>query len=207
MAPTTEIPVEIAGYNVLALSLPPMPSYPDAAKHFLYIGPHQPRIPVPTASRSLFLVNIPFDATEGHIKHLLSAQIRLPAGRIEDVQFECHKKTTSKANGDNTPKDKPDGKSKKRKRGNTGEQGYDFGSAALPSTWDRELKIEKLTGVVVFVDRASTDAALAAIKATRKKRIEPLWGEGLEGKTPALGSRSLSSYSMTTARADLFQDT
>lgn len=189
MAPSTT-PLHIAGYAIFPLSLPPLPSFPTAATHYLYLAPHQPKIPTATASRSLFLVNVPFDATEIHIKHLLSAQIGLPVGRIEDVQFESQRK--SGPAGDSLSIQKPAKMGKKRKRGSDRDYLADMEGAALPSVWDRELQTKGLTAVVMFVDRASMDAALKAVKAARKEKIEPVWGEGVDSKVPALGSASKS---------------
>lgn len=192
MAPSIKTPSLIAGYNVLHLSLPPIASLSQQATHYLYIAPHHPKIPTPTASRSLFLVNVPFDATEGHVKHLLSAQIGLPAGRIENVQFEGQRRNVSNGSEETPATSKPDKKGKKRKRGSEGGNLDDMKRVALPSTWDRDLQTNGLTAVVLFVDRASMDAALKAVKTTRKERVEPVWGEGVEGKVPALGSASRS---------------
>ena len=189
MPSSTQIPLEIAGYRILPLSLPPLPSFPHTATHYLYLTPHQPKIPTPTASRSLFLVNVPFDATEIHIKHLFSTQLGLPAGRIEHVQFQGQRKDSGidEASG---PKASSNTKSKKRKRANTGGSLEDMQGVALPSVWDRDLQTNGLTAVLLFVDRASMDAAFKAVKVIRKDRREPVWGEGLEGKVPALGSAS-----------------
>lgn len=192
MSSSTKIPLQVAGYTVFLLSLPPLPSFPQAATHYLYLAPHQPKIPTPTGSRSLFLVNIPFDSTEVHIKHLFSTQIGLPAGRIEDVQFEGQRRKHSgmdEASGLESSQHK---KSKKRKRGKFRETLEDMEGAALPPVWDRDLQTNGLTAVVLFVDRASMDAAFKAVKSMRKERREPVWGEGLEGKVPALGSASSS---------------
>lgn len=189
MAPSTT-PLHIAGYAILPLSLPPLPSFPTAATHYLYLAPHEPKIPTATASRSLFLVNVPFDATEIHIKHLLSSQIGLPLGRIEDVQFEGQRKNG--AAGEALSIQKPAKKGKKRKRGSDEDHLEDMAGAALPSVWDRELQTKGFTAVVMFVDRASMDAALKAVKAARKEKSEPVWGEGVDGKVPALGYASKS---------------
>ena len=193
MPSSTKSPLQIAGYNILPLSLPPLPSLLTAT-HYLYLAPHQPKLPTSTASRSLFLVNVPFDATETHIKHLLSAQIGLPVGRIEDVQFEGQSGKGISADESLSTKHKQDPKSKKRKRGSGGGSLRDVEGVALPSTWDRDLQTNGLTAVVLFVDRASMEAALRAVKAIRKERIEPVWGEGVEGKVPALGSASWSPH-------------
>ncbi len=188
--PDSTTPLQIAGYTILPLSLPPLPSFPTAATHYLYLAPHKPKLPSATTSRSLFLVNVPFDATEKHIKHLLSAQISLPAGRIEDVQFEGQRKRGAAKEA--VAVQKPVKKGKKRKRGSDADNLGDLEEAVLPSVWDRELQTGGLTAVILFVDRASMEAALKAVKAVRKEEKEPVWGEGVDNTVPALGSASKS---------------
>jgi len=194
--PGSITPLQIAGYNILPLSLPPLPSFPTATIHYLYLAPHQPKIPVATASRSLFLVNVPFDATDKHIKHMLSAQIGLPAGRIEDVQFEGPRKSGAAGEALSTqkPAQKSAKKGKKRKRESDGGNLENMEGAALPSTWDRDLQTSGLTAVVMFVDRASMDAALKTVKAIGKENTKPDWGDGVDDKIPALGSASKSFH-------------
>ncbi|KAL6713946.1 hypothetical protein ACLMJK_008440 [Lecanora helva] len=201
MASADPIPRQIAGYQVLILSLLPIASYPKAAKHYLYLARHQPKIPSPTASRSIFLVNVPFDATEKHVKHLLSVQIGLPAGRIEDVQFEGQRRQTNKSGQGEPSIQNPIKKGKKRKRGSkigNLENLENVKEAALPPTWDREIQTNGLTAVVLFVDRASTEAALKATKTARKESRDIVWGDGLKGQVPALGSaRYLAHHHLT----------
>lgn len=179
--------LEIAGYKVLSLSLPPVPSFPGAATHYLYVAQHEPKIPSPTASRSLFLVNVPFDATGAHIKHLFSVQLDLAAGRIEDVEFNGRRKGDQPA----VLTSKVEKKGRKRKRSPENGIIRDNEDAALPSTWDRDLHTGHLTAIILFVDRASMSAALKAVKSFRKQKKEPVWGEGMEGKAPSLGSASM----------------
>ncbi len=90
------------------------------------------------------------------------------------------------------PKPNQNKKSKKRKRGSTGGILEEMEGAALPAVWDRDLQTNDRTAVVLFVDRASMDAAFKAVKVVRKERRQPVWGEGLESKVPALGSASWS---------------
>lgn len=189
MPSSTKVPLQVAGYNILPLSLSPLPSFPHAATHYLYLAPHQPKIPTASASRSIFLVNVPFDATELHIKHLLSAQIDLPAGRIEDIQFESQRRKGG-IEGEPWTQSNQGKKSKKRKRGSGNDDIENIEGAALPAIWDRDLQTNGLTAVVLFVDRVSMEAALKAAKMTRKENREPIWGEGVEKKLPALGSAS-----------------
>ena len=194
MSPTSVSPSEIAGYTVLPLSLPPLPSFPTPATHYLYLAPHQPKIPTPTAARSLFLVNVPFDSTEFHIKELFSTQLGLPAGRIEDVEFEGQRRKAS-ANGIFQSSNKTLKNSKKRKRANESDHIQNIDVTALPPTWDRELQTNGRTAVVLFVDRASTDTALKAVKLLRKQEIKPVWGEGVEANLPPLGYARTYSHS------------
>lgn len=187
MAASSETPLEICGYLILPLSLPPLPSFPTAATHFLYLAKHQPKVPTISTSRSLFLVNVPFDASEAHIKRLLSTQVGLPSGRIENVNFEDGKRgsqdlTVLLSAGSTLAK-----KRRERKRPLDVQHGREIEGAKLPSTWDRQLRCLGRTAVVVFVDQASLDSVIRAVKRTRKEMIEPVWGEGVEDNMPSLG--------------------
>ena len=199
MAPSTEkssIPLQIASYYILPLSLPSLPSL-DAppATHYLYLRPHEPKIPSPTTPRSLFLVNKPFDTTETHLKHLFSVQLGLPTGRIENVNFEGQK---GKEHGDEEQEAvaaqiQIGKKNKKRKRVTEEEELGELEGADLPRTWDRDIWRAGSTAVLVFVDKASMEAAVKAVRSVRKSKGVIVWGEGVDGKIPALGSQRMSS--------------
>lgn len=108
------------------------------------------------------------------------------------MQFEGHRNKGSGMDEASATRVTQTKKSKKRKRGSSRGVIEDIEGASLPSVWDRELQTNGLTAVVLFVDRASMDAALKSVKSTRKESREPVWGEGLDGKVPALGSASWS---------------
>ncbi|KAL9001014.1 MAG: hypothetical protein Q9169_000498 [Polycauliona sp. 2 TL-2023] len=175
------MPLEVSGYRILPISLPPLPSYPVSATHYLYLRPHEPKLPTPAAARSLFLVNVPFDSTELHIKRLLSVQLSLPPGRIEEVQFEGTKRKTE---GSENAVAQPKMEKKGRKRKMSSEHGgiEELDGTALPVTWDRELRADGRTAVVVFVDRLSMEAAYKRVR--KMGGTMPIWGEGIEGKCP-----------------------
>lgn len=187
MSSSETTPLQISGYFVLPLRLPPLPSYPISATHFLYIASHQPRVPTPTAARSLFLVNVPFDATASHIKHLLSTQLGLPNGRVEDVQFEAESKRAQNDDETSGSQSKLTQKGKKRKHSMEYKDFAEFSGGDLPHVWDRDLRSPGSTAVVMLVDRASMEAVIKAIKRIRKEGREPIWGEGVEDSQPALG--------------------
>ena len=69
---------------------------------------------------------------------------------------------------------------------------------ALPPTWDRELRSRGLTAVVLFVDRASMEAALRAVKSARTQKKQPTWGGMVEEHLPPLGyARYLRHHQLT----------
>lgn len=189
-------PLQISGFTTLPLSLPSLPSFPVPSTHYIYLAPHQPRIPTATDERSLFLVNIPFDSTEMHIRHLLSLQLGLPNGRIEEIQLEGGRRKVSTVENLAIAKPETEKRGKKRKRGVQRGSIEDLEGAALPSIWDRELQSNGRTCVVVFVDRPSMEACLKAVKKPRKERRELIWGDNLGGKLPSLGSASGEQLSM-----------
>lgn len=194
MASKSSIPLQISGHQIISLALPPLPSFPTPATHYLYISNHQPKNPTPTAPRSLFLVNVPFDAMDVHIKNLLSTQLSLPNGRIEDVHFEGEEKKSNDTNEALIEHPGDVKKSKKRKRSIVERSADETENAKLPHTWDRNLHGVGRTAVVMFVDRASADAVIKAIKTVRKQRKQLTWGEGVENALPTLGLASMPSY-------------
>ncbi|KAE8145071.1 ribosomal RNA-processing protein 7-domain-containing protein [Aspergillus avenaceus] len=179
--------LEIGGYTILPLRLPPAPcKNAKAATHYLYLRPHEPRIPDADTPRSLFVVNVPIDTTELHMRHLFGTQ--LAAGRVERVQFEAvpTKKKGSMATVHTMTANVS--KSKKRKRVTADELEDQLDDIELPSTWDRELQKSGAHAVVVFADKASMESSLkAAKKAGKKKNDELVWGEGIEDRLPDLG--------------------
>lgn len=186
MASVPSSPAEIAGFTTLPLALPVLPSFPVQATHYLYLSHHKPKVATSTSSRSLFLVNVPFDTTELHIKHLFSIQLDLPAGRVEDVRFEGDDRDARMT----TPE-----KSTSRLKRKKSASAIDSLSATLeqvtfPSTWDRELRVDGRTAVVTFVDSKSMDAVAKAAKAVYRSKNYPEWGAGIEDKLPALGLSS-----------------
>ena len=194
MAASTDTPLEISGYLIFPLSLPPLPSFPTAATHFLYLAKHEPKIPTVSTSRSLFLVNVPFDATDAHIKRLFSTQLDLPSGRIEDVKFEGEKVVAEDMTIPLSTSHTPAKKGKKRKRPLDAQKRPGIECAELPTTWDRQLKGFGRSAVVVFVDQASLDAVIRAVNKSRKDKKEPVWGEGLEESIPSLGPSRMCCY-------------
>lgn len=179
---------EIAGYTVLPLQLPATPLFPTPAIHFLYLRPHEPRIPDPDAPRSLFLVNIPVDTTETHLRNLFST--RLSAGRVERVKFEDAKgpqsqeleqqqRQDAQSASDQTAR----GKKRKRSAPSSTDLERQLDTIRLPTTWDRKLHRSGRHAVVVFVDRAAMELSL---KAARKMSAKWSKAEGKGGNSAAL---------------------
>lgn len=158
--------------------------------HYLYLAPHEPKIPTENAARSLFLVNVPLDATEAHIKHLFSTQLGLSHGRIEDVHFEADRKRASTDIGAGMNHPSSERRGKKRKRVSMNGPIEEEEGVGLPASWDRKLQRNGGTATVVFVDRASMAAVLKEATKKRKEGRDIVWGNGVEEKLPRLGSSS-----------------
>ena len=202
MAPA-DIPLYVSDYLVFPLTFKPCEGFPDPIFHYLYFHPHNPKIPTPETPRSLFLVNIPIDTTELHIKHLFSTQLDLPSGRIESVDFEGTKRQSSipKADSENgtSRQSQTTPKSKKRKRGDDPLDLEKLAAEDIPPVWDRQIHKSGSTAVVLFVDRPSMEAAFKAAKKARKASKTIIWGgDGIEAKLPSLGSARYITHNALT---------
>lgn len=175
---------EVAGYTTLPLQLPPNPAFPVPTTHYLYIRPHEPRIPDPDSARSLFLVNAPIDTTEVHLRHLFGTQ--LSAGRVSSVEFEDvpTKKPGVAAATESNLSHRP----KKRKRVTADDLQSKLDDVAAPQTWNRQLHKSGAHVIVLFADKPSMEASLKAAVKAAKKGTTIVWGEGLaDSKVPPLG--------------------
>jgi ribosomal RNA-processing protein 7 len=190
-------PSQIAGYTILPVTLPPQPSLSllEPATHTVYLQPHAPKIPTESDSRSLFVVNVPVDATAAHFRSIFSSLIG--AGRFETVQFEGEKtRTENKSLVIAGGGDKKAGW-KKRKRGSEAALGKE--AQELPQTWNRDVHRSGSSAVIVLVDERSVESTLKAIRKLHKssKAQWPVWGEGVDSKIPALGSaRYLAQHTL-----------
>lgn len=179
---------EIAGYAVLPVQLPPAPAFPRAATHYLYLRPHEPRIPDPDSPRSLFIVNVPIDTTETHLRQLFGKQ--LAAGRVEKVHFEnvpTKKKLAPPTTQGSNISGSKSSSNKKRKRVTADDLQNQLDDIEIPATWDRQLQKSGSHAIVVFADKPSMEASLKAATKAAKKGVQIIWGEGVEDRVPALG--------------------
>ena len=177
--PKEKIATQVHDFTVLPLRFPALPAFPKETIHYLYLRPNAPRVPTEDTPRELFLVNVPTDATDLHLKSLFADQ--LGGARVEGVDFE----DARTVKGIRAPVVRHTGK--KRKRSDDDEEiGAQVGP--LPETWDRQLHRSGGTAVVRFVDRASAEMALREARRAVKSGKEIIWGAGVEGKVPPLGS-------------------
>ncbi|MCJ1287261.1 Ribosomal RNA-processing protein 7 [Xylographa opegraphella] len=197
MALPITTPLKLADYIILPLLLPKLPSFGTQAVHYLYLHPHEPKIPTPSTSRSLFLVNVPCDATEIHVKYLCSEKLGIPSGRIEEVQFEGTMRRNRQGRDDvqaSTGQLQTGKKSMKRKRGVDETRIDHTDEMRLPETWDRPIWHSGSNAVVVFVDRTSMETVIKAVRRVQKGGEKIIWGDRIEGKVPALGLQRYLNY-------------
>ncbi|KAJ5895552.1 Ribosomal RNA-processing protein 7 [Penicillium taxi] len=175
--------IEVEGYTTLPLQLPKTPLLTTPATHYLYIRPHEPRIPDPDSSRCLFIVNAPIDTTDAHIRHLFGTQLQ--AGRVERVSFED---VNLKKSAVAAPESNLSHRNKKRKRVTADEFQSLLDDISFPSTWDRQLQKSGAHAIVMFADKPSMEASLKAATKAAKKGTAIVWGEGLSSdRIPKLG--------------------
>ena len=198
--PKEKIAAEVHDFTVLPLRFPALPAFPKETTHYLYLRANAPRAPTEDTPRELFLVNVPTDATEFHVKGLFADQ--LGGARVEDVDFE----DARVVKGIRAPVVRHEsGTGKKRKRNEDDEDGAEVG--LLPETWDRQLHRSGSTAVVRFVDRASAEMALREAKRAVKSDKKIIWGAGVEGRIPPLGSaRYLSHHKLRYPDPALLQE-
>ena len=179
---------EVADFTVLAIDLPALPSFPHATTHYLYIRRPDPQLPHPDSPRSLFVANVPIDATSLHFRELWANH--LGGYRVESVEFEEEYKKSIAMAGANTTEPTTSGKKiKKRKRSQVdSDEQIENEATLLPKPWDRELRRSGSTATVVFVDRVSAEAAIKAVKKAAKARQTISWGQNLGGRLPVFGS-------------------
>jgi Rrp7 RRM-like N-terminal domain/Ribosomal RNA-processing protein 7 (RRP7) C-terminal domain len=185
-----EIARQVSGFIALPIQLI-SPSSASSVTHYLYLRPDQPKLPTAESAHSLFLVNIPFNTTEQHLKHLFAVQ--LSAGRVKHVDFS-HSTTPSSHPTSDTALLASSNTSKKRKRITSSELELQLQHATLPDTWDRAIHPSGSHAVVVFVDKPSMEASLKAAKKAVKLATTITWGKGIENRIPPLGLKRYEAH-------------
>lgn len=176
-----KLPTTTGDYHILHLQIPSPAAYPTPSTHYLYIRTHDPKLPDARSPRSLFVVNVPIDATEHHFRSFFAEQVG--GSRVETVEFETTRPRKSAMSKQSSAQS-----GRKRKR----RQDEDETHADLPDVWDREVHRSGSAAIVVFVDEQSMQSALRSVKKTAKARTELVWGKGPEERLPALGPQSTS---------------
>lgn len=205
----TPIPKTIGEFSVLPLSIPPLPSYPHATTHHLYVRRHEPKNATPDDDRSLFVTNVPVDSTEPHFRAIVTGLVG--AGRFESIRLESDKKTSPASLEPAQAARLSAVASKKRKRAGSEGDGEDEDdeaqTARLPTRWTRPLQRSGSAAVVILADGKSVDLVLKAIDKAHKKKKYPVWGEGVEEKVPPLGSPWLRAHNkLAYPPADLLRE-
>ncbi|KAI1332701.1 ribosomal RNA-processing protein 7-domain-containing protein [Xylariaceae sp. FL0255] len=184
------------GFSTLPISIPPLPSYPVRATHYVYLRRNAPKIATADDSRSLYLANVPVDSTEAHFRALFASLVG--AGRFETITFEQDKKDASISH-DPAQAERLEKHHRKRKREDEELQNQkDEAAAKLPDTWTRELHRSGSSAVVLLADEKSVESVLKAIKKLHKTKKYPVWGEGVNDKVPPLGTQWLKAHNKLT---------
>lgn len=189
MVPTTKRAVAaiVNEFVALPLRLPSVPSFPKETIHYLYLRANAPKVPTEDTPREVFLVNVPSDATEAHLRAVFVDH--LGGARVESIAFEGARV----GKGITAPVAPA---RKKRKRGQDENEAATAPAEVgkLPEVWEREVHRSGGTAVVTLVDKASADLALKEARRAVKQGKEVAWGAGVEDKVPSLGSARYLSH-------------
>jgi ribosomal RNA-processing protein 7 len=165
----------LSNYRILRVLFPPQPAFPKPATHYIYLRPDTPKTPTLDTPRSLFLANIPIDASETSLRALFK---QLGGALVDKVHFEDDAKNIGvdevTVKGERWARDneKPSVGMKRKRNAEAGNDGEtDF---TLPSTWDFKTHQSGSSAVVVFVDAATAQAVIkeCARMAKRKESVE-----------------------------------
>lgn len=162
-------------------------SVPRETTHYLYLRANAPKVPTEDTPREVFLVNVPSDATESHIRALFADS--LGGARVESIAFEG----TRVGKGITAPV-APARKKRKRGQDENGVPTEPAEVGKLPEVWDREVHRSGGTAVATLVDQASVELALKEARRAAKNGKEIVWGAGAESKVPSLGSARYLSH-------------
>ncbi|KAF1924801.1 uncharacterized protein M421DRAFT_424439 [Didymella exigua CBS 183.55] len=177
-------PTTVSDFTIVPLTLPTLPGLPAShanTQHYLYAKPHVPSAYTANAERSLFLANIPIDASEPSLRELFAGQ--LGGARVESVEFDSsvpaaplHKRWKAERRDDD---DEQRGKKRKRNDAEVIAEGVvEDEESALPSLWNSELRRSGSAAVVVFVDKRSARGAMKEIQAAVKNGRTVQWKAG-----------------------------
>ncbi|KAI1270739.1 ribosomal RNA-processing protein 7-domain-containing protein [Xylariaceae sp. FL1019] len=179
-------------FSTLPVSIPPLPSYPVPATHYVYLRRNTPKIATPNDSRSLYLANVPTDSTEAHFRALFASLVG--AGRFESIFFE-HDKKSANVSHEPAQAQRLANHHKKRKREDQELQNRKEEAAAeLPETWSRTLHQSGSSAVALLADEKSVDSVLKAIKKLQRSKKYPVWGEGFKDRAAPLGASYLKAH-------------
>lgn len=178
------VPTKTGEFTILPLTLPTQPGLPPAcaeAKHYLYIRVHAPTNPTPDTDRSLFIANVPIDASESNIRRLFAEQ--LGGARVESVEFDSAIPAgpVRKQVREEVVAEKGKGRKRKRDEEVVAEGLVEDEESALPRIWPAPLRKSGSTAVVVFVDRESRRGALKEVQRVVKEGTEVRWLGGEKG--------------------------
>jgi ribosomal RNA-processing protein 7 len=204
-------------FLVLPVRMPPAPAFPVSAIHEMRVRRNTPKTPTETDRRTLFVKNVPADATEPHLRAVVAALVG--PGRFEAAFFEDGSRAPVAVDPARVARVKSI--ARKRKRG-TDDDGWEVArsdddddqedddeaeqrrraaeAANLPEIWNRAIHRSGSSAVVLLADEKSASLVLKAVaKLARGKKL-PVWGEGVveddedaNEDTPTAAANNLSA--------------
>jgi ribosomal RNA-processing protein 7 len=166
-------------FIALPLSLPPTPSSPTPATHYIYLRSDSPKNPTPDTPRSVFVSNVPVDSSEASFRALFK---QVNGALVDRVEFDDDAHRThgqrllvkGQSWGDEGVQEKRQ-TGRKRKRKMEEEESSLADEYALPGTWGLRTRKSGSSAVVVFVDKPTADSVLKECRRLVKKHLKLEW--------------------------------
>lgn len=177
-------------FSVLPVSMPALPSYPVQTTHHIYLRKNA-KVVSKDDLRSLFLVNVPVDSTEAHLRAAFAALVG--AGKFEAVTFESDARAP-KASHEPAAALRLAALGKRKREEAEAQNKQDEETAALPKLWARQLRRSGGSAVVLLADEKSVELVLKAVRKLQKTKKYPVWGQGVGDKAAPLGSQWLKAH-------------
>ncbi|KAH8671268.1 ribosomal RNA-processing protein 7-domain-containing protein [Xylariales sp. PMI_506] len=177
-------------FSVLPIAIPPLPSYPVSATHYVYLRKNV-KVVTQDDTRSLFLANVPVDSTEAHFRAIFSTLVG--AGRFESITFE-HDAKASKLSHEPAQALKLAALKKRKREDEEAQNRKEEAAAELPDVWTRQLHRTGGTAVALLADEKSVELVLKAVRKLQKSKKFPVWGEDADSKAAPLGFPWLEAH-------------
>lgn len=183
-------------YIIVPVKIPSTLTSTSDVTHHLYIRQNTPKFPAEDDQRTLFVANVPIDATQAHFKALFAPL----GGRTENIRFHSVQDTSKYIEPEDIPmeldtvEDATFSKEVKRLKR----------ASVLPALWNRAVLRSGSNAYITFVDASECSVVLKSLRTGSQTLV---WGAGVpRDRVPPLGADRYRDHLLRCAPdADVLQ--